>query len=260
MRRGCRKTFQWISGAFFVAAMSGLLFTGALARLSSPEVAKPVLREVFKESLAQSEFAQGFDMIQERLKEFTPDKPLTVPGFPGIIITAGKVAEFESEELADYISRKVVAALYSGQARETTGEPGEDMFSINPLSAVFSSPAHATILRFRSIALSQVILWGVLLLIFGRRFGRFFGLGMGMSVGALAPLAVYTMIMSRFNETIDLAPIPGVQSIVSASIVSSFKDVAQSSRVEAFAVMVIGLIVLLVSIIGRMVIGSSDLK
>ncbi|KKK84076.1 hypothetical protein LCGC14_2786970, partial [marine sediment metagenome] len=69
---------------------------------------------------------------------------------------------------------------------------------------------------------------------------------------------VYTMIMNRFDETVDLSSIPWVESIVSAPIIAgSFKDVAQSSRVESIAVMVIGLTVLLVSIIGRMVIGTS---
>lgn len=261
MPGGCRKTIQFISWTFFVAAIWGFLFTTALARLSSPQVAKPVLREVFKESLVQSAFAQSFEENQERLKGLPADEPLVVPGFPGIIITAGEAAKFEREELADYISRQVVVALYKGQTLETTDMLGTDILSINPLSAVFSSPAHATTLRFRSIALSLAIFWGALLLIFGRGFGRFFGLGMGMSVGALLPLVVYTMIMNRFDETMDITLIPGVEeSIVSAPIISSFKDVAQSSCVESIAVMVIGLLILLGSIVGRMVMGSAGRK
>ncbi len=258
MLGGCRKKIHWMSGIFFVSALSGFLLSGALARLSSPIVAKPLLAKVFEETLLKTGFAQKFVEARDHLRTLPADQALKVPNFPEILITAGEAAELEADELTEMVSDRVADQLYLGHIPAADDEIetfGANILTFGPLSAVFSSRAHKTILRFRSFILIFAIFWGFLLVVSGRRFGRLFSLGAGLAVGGFLPVAVYEIFINRFEVAKRLLPLPGGQQINLTPIIMSIKEVAQESRSLPGTVLIVGLVFILLSFMGKLTIG-----
>jgi len=220
-----------------------------VAKASAPETAKPILAEIFKETLLQTDAAKNFEQIQPYLKNLPPDQPLAVPGLPGLDITNGEAAGLTLDKLAGRIATETADKIYAGQL-EIPSETGIDAAAFAPMSAIFSAGAHRSIANLGRALWILAALMAAVTVFFSSRFGRLAALGLGLLAGSLLPLGVFAFGAARLEAMRGAASGASTEIRTFALLTKLIKPTLETGRHAAFITLLVGFALTVAAVIG----------
>lgn len=236
-----RKDVQWISGLVFAIVLMLSLFVGGMARVFAPEIAKPAVASLFKDNL-QTVLAQNYKQTRRWLKSRPSTESLKIPGIPNVGLTAGQAAKLDAKGLAAKISEKLAAHIYEGKTASFSPQIRQ---SLGPLVYFKSATYERLLSAARGMAWTAAI-FGIIMVLFGRRFGRLFSLGLAFMAAAFLPHLASDLLVSSFSSTTGSPQ----QAASIAALTAVMKPALVAGRDTADAFLGLGLVLTLLAFLG----------
>ena len=240
-----RKDVQWISGLIFVVLLTLGFLIGGLAKLFAPDVAKPILASQFKETILGT-YGQNYDQMKIAFQLRPPTEPLQIPGLLSVGLTAGEAAQLDAQGFAANLSDKLAARIYEGDI-DSLGPDARQ--SLGPLVNI-SKKTYETLRDAASGLAGAAAFWGFIMVLFGRRFGRLFSLGLTLFAAGILPSMVYDLTQSMFLSSPGGNPLPDAGM---AALTAAMKPALEAGQQSVDAYIALGLLLILFAGFGRLV-------
>lgn len=239
-----RKDFQWVFGLIFVNLLMLGFFMGGFAKLFAPDVAKPLLASQFKETILQT-YGQNYDQMKASFQSRPPTEPLQIPGLPVAGLTAGEAAQLDAQGFAAAVSDKLAGKIYAGEV-ESLGPEAKQ--ALGPMVNI-SEKTYDTLSSAAGGIAAFAAFFGLLMVLFGRRFGRLFGLGLSFVVAGIPPSIVYDLALSSLS-----APTGNPQPTADTSALTAVLKPALAAGEDSVAVYFgLGFLLMIFAGFGRLV-------
>lgn len=239
-----RKDVQWLSGIIFVFFLTLALFFGGLSQFFAPEIAKPAISGMFRETLktmfASFDYTKATSYWQSR----PASEPVEIPGVPKTGITAGEAAKLDAQGLAEKISDKLATSVYESKMDNFTPQDKQGLGPLTYLNKYAFETLSVNAHRFVIIA----VLFGIIMFLFSRRFGRLVSLGLAFIISSLPPLWIFSYyIETGLNNPSTVSKASGGQSqaAVMAALINTMQPVAHKAVELAGVAFVLGGVLLL---------------
>lgn len=205
-----RKDVQWLSGWAFVVLLTLYFFVGGVALFFAPKTAKPALAGVFTSQmkLSQEDYGQFKTWLQSR----PPDQPLQIPDTAfKFKLTNGEAAQLDAQKFTDKVSEEVAGRVYEGKLDWLKPEQRR---SLGPF-LYFNKNVYEPLKNTAGGLGWAAAISGFIMVMFSRRFGRVFSLGLALVAAGLLPLWVGGLAQPVLNNPAGNPP----------SLVAALKDV-----------------------------------
>lgn len=237
-----RKDIQWISGLLCVVFLTLGFFAGGVHFFFAPETAKPAVAALFKDTL-ETRLAQNFDQTRVWLKSRPATEPLEIPGIPKIGLTAGEAATLDASGLADRISEGLAGRVYEGDLDSFSPEFRQ---SLGPL-VYFRRTTYEPLMAAARGCAALAAIFGLIMVLFGRRFGRLYSLGLAISVAGMLPSLVYGFAGSALGDPAG-NPQPAAGA---AALTAALKPALDAGRDSVDTYLALGSILMFSAVLGR---------
>lgn len=191
-----RKDVQWISGLLFVFFLTIALLTGGVVRMMAPEIAKPALANLFKNTLPETNSIKNYAQTRKSLGALPAKAYFRVQGIPEVGLTAGEAAKLDAKGFISKVSDDIAFRIYEGG---TSAFVPQDQQDIAPLANI----SRANYKKLSDIGdgfWALAIIFGLIMFIFGRRYGRVFSLGFAILVATALPLTLFQFAVSAVSN------------------------------------------------------------
>lgn len=239
-----RKDIQWISGLLFVGLLTASLFVGGVARFFAPEIAKSVVVSVYKDTL-QTTFSKNYAQARTWFQSRPPAELVTIPGIPKTGVTAGEAAQLDAQGLATRITDKLADRIYNNSIGSFTAQERQ---SLGPL-VYFNKTMHESLSDTAYVLTVLAFICGIIMIVFGRRFGRLFSFGLALFSAALLPAIVWSLVEKGFANP-SATP---QQAASTAALANAMKPALEAGQGMVGVYIVIGCLLMLMASFGRAV-------